>query len=88
MPPIDTFKPYSQGLESPASNFVAVTPSDSAELAVLPRFLIIGTAGNVSLVNADGQSVTIPVQAGQVLPLRPSKVNATGTTATGIVAAW
>lgn len=88
MPPIDTFKPHSQGLESPASNFVAVAPSDSTELAVLPRFLIIGTAGNVSLVNADGQSVTIPVQAGQVLPLRPSKVNATGTTATGIVAAW
>jgi len=88
MPPLDTYKPYSSGLESPASNFVLVTPNDAAELAVLPRFLIIGTAGTISLTNADGQDITFPVQAGQVLPLRPTRVRTTGTTATGIVAAW
>ena len=87
MPPIDPFKAYTPGLESPAPNFVLVAPNDSAELAVLPRYLIIGTAGTLVLTNADGADVSFPVQAGQTVVLRPTKVK-TGTTATGIVAAW
>ncbi len=70
-----------------ATRAVAVTPSDSTDLEYTTRGLYIGVAGNLSVVMAGGDTVIIPVQAG-LHPLSVSRVRATGTTATGIVAVW
>ena len=73
--------------DGPAANAVAVTPSDSVDLAYVTRALYVGGAGDVSVQM--GATVSfIGVQAGSVLPIRVSRVNAAGTTATGIVALW
>ena len=72
--------------ESPGVGGVAVTPSDSADLAVVPaRFLYVGTSGNLSVVMLNGDSVALTGVSGWV-PLSVRRVNATGTTASGIVA--
>lgn len=64
----------------------AVTPSDAAMLAP-NRALWVGGAGNLVVVMADGQSLTLNNASGW-MPLAVSKVMATGTTATGIVALY
>lgn len=67
----------------PARKAAVVTPSDSA--ANVFSFLRIGGAGNIKVDTIGGATVTIPVLAGEYLPLAVTKVYATGTTATNIV---
>lgn len=83
---LDPFRSADDSTADPARRAFAVTPSDSAELAVLPKALLIGGAGAVVLRAVDSAAdVTVAVQAGQLLPIRAQFVRATGTTATGIV---
>lgn len=73
-----------------ASRLVAVTPSDSANLAEVSRALWVGGAGNIAIL-ADEDSVAVlisGVPAGTVLPIRARRVNSTNTTATLIVALY
>ncbi|MGB3313153.1 MAG: hypothetical protein WBB85_01980, partial [Albidovulum sp.] len=66
-----------------------VTPDDVTDLTHLPRALYVGNGGDLSIRCAGGQSVVLQnVPGGSVLPLRVTRVNATGTSATGIVALW
>ncbi len=71
----------------PATRFTAITPSDTVNL-ISPCFAIyVGGAGNVSCLNNDGVVVTfIGATAGSILPIGTSRVNATLTTATSLVA--
>ena len=72
-----------------AEKFYAVTPADGTDLTNGQcRALFIGVAGNVVVHNADGDSVTFAAAASQVLPIRTTRVLATNTTATGIVALY
>lgn len=80
----DEFETLSKGLQSPADRHFSVTPNDSADLAVLPRSIFVGGAGDVAIVDADGVEVTYVGLSG-MLPFRPTRIKATGTTATGIV---
>lgn len=72
---------------APAKNHATITPSDTADLPALTRSIRVGGAGNVSIV-VDGVTVVYTCVAGEILPLVASRVNATGTTATGLVAWW
>lgn len=65
----------------------AITPSDSVYLAMGATECILATvAGDVSVTLADGSTVVLPIGAGAgaMLPIRAVRVNATGTTATGL----
>lgn len=73
--------------DGPAANAAAVTTSDTADLTYETRALYVGGAGDLS-VQMGSAVLFIGVQAGSVLPIRVSRVNTTGTTATGIVALW
>ena len=76
-----------KGLDSPADRAIAITPSDTADLAALPRALYIGTGGAVKITTKGGDTVTLAnVPAGTVLPVRAARVWSTGTTASDIVA--
>lgn len=80
-------------LSDPAECAIAVTPSDAVNLLVATRGIIVGVAGNVSLemFGPNGtatKTCVIPVVAGIVYPFRCTRVNATSTTATSIVALW
>jgi hypothetical protein len=64
-----------------------ITPSDSADLLRVTDGIWVGGAGNVAAVM---QNNTVPtnlvVPAGAWLPIVARRINATGTTATGLVA--
>ncbi len=68
----------------------AVTPSDSVEFDG-PVAIYVGTGGDVSVVPvlpAGASAITITVAAGDFVPFLVRQVNATGTTATDILAVW
>lgn len=90
---MDAFERYTPGLDAPATGAAAVTPSDSADLAARPRAIYVGTGGDlaVTMLDATGAAanVVLPdVPDGALLPIRPTRVLAAGTTASGLVALW
>lgn len=71
-----------------AYDAAAVTPSDSADIRTT-RGLWVGGGGNVKVDMAYGTTVTFSnVPAGTPLPVQVTRVYATGTTATLIVAMY
>jgi len=66
---------------------VAITPSDSSDIVGgQVRGFMIAADGDVAVIMADGSAATLAaLKAGQIYPFQARRVNATGTTATGIV---
>lgn len=75
---------------SNASGAVAVTPSDTTDLATVPtKGLYLGGAGNVKVDMADGTTVTFTaLSSGMIHPISCKRVYATGTTTTSILAVY
>lgn len=74
-------------VSDPADTGYAVTPDDDAALDPKPKYLYVGTGGDLILEGADG--VELPhrnVPSGSYVPFRAAKVLETGTTATDILA--
>lgn len=74
---LNTSKTPDQAI-TPSLHFNEVTPG-SAQLATLPKGLLILTDGDLSVESGDAVVVTWPVVAGQVIPIRPYKVLAATT---------
>ena len=82
----DRFQGSSTSLDGPAVHGFAATPSDSVDLPETTRALYVGDGGDIAALLQSGASVTfVAVQPGTILPLRVSRVLATGTTAAAIV---
>ena len=69
---------------------LAVTPSDSTDLTYSTcRAIYIGGDGNISLVDGNAAAIVFTgVTAGSILPVQTARINATGTTATSIIALY
>ena len=84
----DIFEDRTTGLESPSYDAAAVTPSDSTDLTVTSRAIYVGTGGDLRVTAASGSVVTFVNVPEGLLPMRVSRVHASGTTAADIVAVW
>lgn len=71
-----------------ATDGIDVAPSDSADLSLgFCRGIIVGVAGAVSVLGTSGTVINFPLLvAGVIHPICATRIRATGTTATGIVA--
>ncbi len=70
-----------------AQLFLTVTPSDSTVLPANVRALYVGTGGTLVVTDQAGTDATFSnVPTGALLPIRATKVKATGTTASTIIA--
>ena len=77
------------GGSTPASDWKAVTPSDTVNFpAGKSRGIFVGTSGDVVAVSAYGSLATFKSASGQYHPIEPVRINATGTTAANIVALY
>jgi hypothetical protein len=86
---VDDFASFAGSPLAGAGNIAAVTPSDTVDLTDVTRWVWVGGAGNLVVITAAGQTVTITgIAAGTLLPIRVSRVKATLTTATNILALW
>lgn len=77
--------PFQVTASTPATKVVAVTPSNTVDLANYAKALLVTAAGNVEIIavsDADDASVTLAVVVGQLLPICVRRVRAAGTTAT------
>lgn len=84
---VDQYASVAAGVSGNATHAAAVTPSDTTDLTNVSRWLFVGGAGNVVCIMQDGTTVTFTgVLAGTLLPIRCSRVMATSTTATNMVA--
>jgi hypothetical protein len=89
MPAVDAYANQSPALSTDPTDAAAVTPSDGTDLTFVSKKLFVGGAGNLVVITAAGNTVTFTgVAAGTILPIRVSRVKATGTTATNIVAMY
>lgn len=78
------FKNFTVSPESPALDAFLITPGASA-LAVVPRALLIGGAGTITVTTWRGTSITLTVSEG-ILPLVVTHVTAaTATNIAGLV---
>jgi hypothetical protein len=67
----------------------SVTPNDTVDLSQgATRALLVGEDGDVAIVYANGSEDTIFLIAGVFHPVSVARVKSTGTTATGIKAAY
>lgn len=85
--PSDTFAAVLDSLIAPARNCFAITPSDTANLPVLPKAIYVGSGGTLVIRAADAVSdVTfMNVPSGSILDIRVTSVRATGTSAGNLV---
>lgn len=82
----DRFSDNTPSLTGPATHAFPITPSDSAGFADVTRGLYCGVAGDIVVVTLSGAVVTFAnVAAGTLLPLRATRIAATGTTAGGLI---
>ena len=77
----DPFDTDYVNLTSPAVAHYPIAPDDVVDLPVRPRAVFVNAGGTAVLQDNDGQSVSYELVAGMVLPIRPTRVLATGTTA-------
>lgn len=90
--PTDKFAQTERGILAPYTRAVTITPSDSTDLVETPRALQIHASAASTPVKVtmagDSAAVTMNLQTGFIYPLRVSRVWATGTSATSVVALY
>lgn len=78
----ERFASHAPSLTGPASAGFAVLPNDNLDLAEITRALYVGIGGDLVVTMASGRP---SVSDGSILPLRISRVHATGTSAESIL---
>lgn len=79
--------PAAEAGPASAVNGAAVTPNDGTDLTFTTRYVYVGVAGSLTVVLKSGVTVAFTVvPAGTTIPICATRVKATGTTASSIVA--
>jgi hypothetical protein len=81
---MNPFENRIQALSGPASDALPVTPDDITDLPHVAIGLYVETGGTVSMQTVTGATRSIAVADFSVLPIGVRRVNATGTSASGI----
>lgn len=82
----DRFANVADTVDQQARRHFAIEPSDTVNLTERPKAIFCKTDGTIVLRDEAGTDVGYPMTAGQVLPFRPVRVLATGTSGTYV--AW
>lgn len=78
----DPFKNITRSYEMPSNQFFDITPNDGVDLTIVPRAIYIGSSGHLAVLDEFGNSVIFNnLFQGTFLPIRVSRVLATGTSA-------
>ena len=78
------FENRTLSLSGPATDIVPVAPDDVTDMADVAIALYVETGGTLSLLTVRGGSRSVSVADNSILPIGTRRVNATGTTASGI----
>lgn len=78
------FETRSTSLSGPGIDYAPVTPDDGADLPIVAISLFVETGGAVTFVSQKGQTRTVNLPDYGYLTCGVRRVQATGTTASGI----
>ncbi len=78
------FQNRALSISGPATDISPVVPDDVADLSEMAIAIYVEGGGAISFTTASGQSRSVQVTDYSLLPVGVKRVNATGTTATGI----
>ncbi|MEK9213141.1 spike base protein, RCAP_Rcc01079 family [Sphingomonas sp. 2378] len=86
----DPFRGFADTVSDPATRAVAIVPADAADLADIPKGIYVGTGGDITMIGAGAPSGATGVTwknvpAGALIPFRPRRILATGTTAANML---
>lgn len=81
---MNPFENRIQALSGPATDALPVTPDDSTDLPHVAIGLYVETGGTISMVTVTGETRSMAITDFSILPVGVRRVNATGTTASGI----
>jgi hypothetical protein len=89
----DSFASFSDQVSAPCRHWAVITPSDTVDLTAIPKAIYVGTGGDVRMIGVGAPvgaaGVTWKgVPAAGLLPTRPRRILATGTTATDLVGCY
>lgn len=83
---MDEFKGV-QSINAPSGRFYLVTPNDGVDLPFRPRAIYVGSEGNLTAVDDEGNEVVfVSLLVGVPHPIRPVRIKATGTNISNIIA--
>lgn len=89
----DPFNGVFSGMSDPGERALAIVPSDANDLPETPKAIYVGTAGDIAMIG-DNEApsaeavVWTNIPAGAIVPFRPRRVMATGTTAADMIAIY
>lgn len=78
------FENRTSSLSGPATDIVPVTPDDVNDMTDVAIALYVETGGTLSLSTIRGGNRSVSVADNSILPIGTRRVNASGTTASGI----
>ena len=81
----DKFENHLTGLRDPIEAAIEVTPDDANDLSITSRAIFVGAAGNLRVTMKNGNDVTFAANQGWH-PIRVTRIWATSTTASAIIA--
>ena len=74
------------GLGQPIGLVFPIVPNDNTDVQYMTRGIYIGTGGTLTVMTVGGTiGVFTNLNSGTILPVRATRVYATGTTATGLL---
>lgn len=82
----DFFKTHAPGMTDPIIRAQEVTPDDALDLLMTTRAVYVGGSGDIRITLSEGDVVTITNAGAGWHPIRATRIWATGTTATAIMA--
>jgi hypothetical protein len=83
--PAAAIAPATSDSKDPAVHAFVVAPNDGVDLSNVTRGLYVGVSGDVSATMFGGETVLFKAVPVGVLPVRLSRIMATGTGATNMV---
>ena len=83
MPPVpDPYNGAETSILAASKNWAALTPHDVNDFPFLPKAIAVGeTPGTFVAVSEDNTTATFYGNAGQIIPIRPKRINAAALTA-------
>lgn len=90
---VDPFGGVFSSVSDPGERAAAVIPSNTADLLETPKAIYVGTGGDIAMIGdneADGAVAVVwrNVPDGAIVPFRPRRIMATGTTASAMIAIY
>jgi hypothetical protein len=89
----DRFGGFSDSITSPGTRAGAIAPADAVDLAETPKAIYVGTGGDIAMIGMSAAPTATGivwknVPAGSLIPFRPRRILATGTTAANMIAIY